>query len=257
MIILLAVVGALSAGPPGFPVAQDSARPVSGHWQYNPRDSDEPRRHARGTTDSTMGMPPDGMSGGREGGGTMGPPPGGMGGGMGGMGGMGGGGMRPRGGAMPSREDMERRVTLMSLAFEAPQLLDLSESDTAFSVIELLRLGPDTLMLPTNWHKVQRRLNDDVRLEMRAKRQDGRLMIERKVNGAGKVTETYYLSPDRSQLFVLVRLEAEQGAGMHGGGGGYEGREGREGGEGGEARQGGEGGERGPRTFRRVYDRVP
>jgi len=272
MIILLAVLGALGAAPSVSPQDSLAVRPVTGHWQYNPHESDEPRRRMRGVPDSALGGMPGGMppgqeggreGGGREGGGSMGP--GGMGGGMGGMGGMGGGGMRPRGGNAMSPEDMQRRVTLMSFAFEAPQFLDLSESDTSFSVIELLRFGPDSVQLRTNGHKLERRLDENVRVEYRARRQDGRLTVERKVGNAGKVTETYYLSPDRTQLFVLVQLEASQ-AGRPGGmgrggppGGEWGGREGSEGGERGEAGERGERGERGepgPHVWRRVYDRV-
>lgn len=244
MTTILAILGALAAGP--VPAVQDSVRPVTGHWRYNSRESDQPRRPMPGQADST-GQGPGGMPGGR--GGSMGPRPGAMPGGMGpgGPGGM-GGGMAPRGGGPPSPEEMQRRVTLMSFAFDAPDTLELEEGSDTFTIVERRRLGPDTLVLPTNWRKVERRLEDDVRVELRSRRQDGRLTVERKVSGAGKLTETYYLARDGTQLFVLVRLEPNQSA--RGGPPG-----GPSGGPGGIGEQG-EGGERGPQVFRRVYDRA-
>jgi len=210
-----------TAPAPAVP-ARDTTTDVSGHWQLNTHDSDDPRSmmHRDSTGGGMEGR--RGMGGGRGGGGGGGFG-GGYGGGRGGgRGGMGGGGGRMGGGGGASYGDRQARNDLFDLAFQAPTQLDLVDADTTFS---LIADGADTVVLRTNGHKLKETGDANVSIELRARRRDGRLEVERHVGSAGKITETYFMSPAGDQLFVLVKFEPSMG--------------------------------RGPVTFRRVYDRRP
>jgi hypothetical protein len=196
ILLALALTAGLSAVPPAPP---DTARTIFGQWHYNRSLSDE--QHAY------VGTQGEGFAGG-YGGGPMGGGGSRGGGGMGGNGG-GGEGMHPHGGPppggirTPSDAQKAAHQELVALALRAPAKLELRESDGTLTVVA------DTaapIALRTDGHKVKWMTADSVKVETNAKWEYGRLVVEHDVHGAGKVTYTFYLSPDASELFVAVAV---------------------------------------------------
>jgi hypothetical protein len=120
----IALAGLTLAGGLGPDPAEAQHPDLSGRWSYNASQSDNPRSMAPGR-DSTGGDERGGGGrGGRGGRGGFG----GRGGGFGGRGGRGG-----YGGGMSDEQRARTRQT-MGLAFQAPSLLSISESDSTVSV---------------------------------------------------------------------------------------------------------------------------
>ncbi len=202
-VMLLAT--ALQATPSARP-APDSGR-VSGHWQFDEQESDNPRSQMseRDSAAGASGEQPGDRGYRRRGGGGGGDFGGGFGGRGGGMEGGGGGGERTM-----SSGDRAARQRLMQLVFRAPQQVELIETDTSFTIIGA---EADSIALRTNGRKLERRGDDGVKIEYRARRRDGRLEVERQVGNAGRLTETWFMSPRGGQLFVLVHLLPSNGRG--------------------------------------------
>jgi hypothetical protein len=103
----------------------------------------------------------------------------------------------------PSEAQKVAHQELAALALRAPAQLELRESDGTLTVVA------DTaapIALRTDGHKVKWMTADSVKVETNAKWENGRLVVEHAVHGAGKVTYTFYLSPDASELFVAVAV---------------------------------------------------
>ena len=215
---ILLGAGLQAATPAGV---QDTSRMVSGNWSYDKAESDDRRtlimdRGGRDTTGGPGEVEGRGGRGGRSRGegrepGAGGDPAGrGIDGGLGGTPGMGGGGYGGRRGMGGDRRGgplagaFAGRRALLGFVFHAPERLELRE---AGATVELVTDGRDSVTLPTNGHKVEWRGGDSVKVELRARYVSGRLTVERKVSETGTVTETYYRSPDATQLFVLVRYQ--------------------------------------------------
>jgi hypothetical protein len=189
---------------------------LSGHWTLNQGQSDNP--HDMMSRDSGGGRGGSGRGrGGRGGGG------GGMGGGFG-RGGFGGGGGGYRGGGVSEMSDEQRarmRQT-MDLAFNAPGSLVLTSADSSLT----LAADGETLVVPSNSHKVELRPKDDGEgtVDIKGRWLGNDFVVERSVSGGGKVIEDYLRSTEGKQLFVIVTFDGGRGRSI---------------------------------TFRRIYDPVP
>ena len=217
---LLAVGGCASSNRNSLNAVAPEGVDLSGTWVFNEAESDStgafgqmmsPPQGGEGEAPGGMGgaRPTGGMGGGR--------PPGGMG-GMGDRGGMPGGpGGRPQG----SRVDFEKMRRTVDLAMDTRRSFTIVQSDTSVSFLTewqqplALRFGGDRVEEEFEWGKIK----------ISAGWVGYGLVVERQVDGGGKVLERYVLSPDSNQLFVVTRVEM--------------GRTGRE-----------------PIEFRRVYDQA-
>ena len=191
-------------------VSIDPMIDVSGQWQLNGQQSDNPTdkiaeaRAAHGR--------PEGRSRGRRApaGGTFGPgQPGGPG-GMGGTPSMGGDGP-----PLNEKEMARRRARaelLMDLAQNTSDDLDVSVTPGAVRFV--MHEALDTLALKTDGSKQKAKFaegDDDVKVTTTAVWTEGRLVVTREVDGGGKITESYFRSPDGQHLYVAVHLELAQG----------------------------------------------
>ena len=176
----LALVALLQGAPAS---AQQDTTPatVTGRWVLNVNDSHDPRRTLPGARrwDSTgahsRGMPRAGGSAGVPGG-----PP------------------RP-----PTPRAVTAQRTLLALALEPPATLQLLDGDTTVAVVWADR---DSVRLSPNGRKVERRTEDSVVIEYRARHRDNRLQVERRVRDGGRIIETFYLSRGGRQLYVLTEV---------------------------------------------------
>jgi len=186
----LALAGGLGPDP-----AEAQHPELSGRWSYNASQSDNPRTMAQGR--DSMGGGDEGGGGGRRGGGFAGR--------RGGRGGYGG-----RGGRASSMSD-EQRARMhqtMALAFQAPSLLRISESD---SIVSVTSDSGAVVDLYTDGRKVKQTVEGGGDVEIKAHWQGNDFVMERKVSGGGKVTEDYLKSQDGKQLFVIVSLDTGRG----------------------------------------------
>jgi hypothetical protein len=206
ILIALALAAGLGATPASPP---DTARTIFGQWRYNKADSDEPHPYLGGPGAGGLdgyGRGTMGGGGGRSGGGMGGSPMGGAGAGGEGMGSRGG----PPPGGMPSPSTAQKtaRQELAALAIRAPTRLELSETEGTLTVISD-SAAPITMR--TDGHKVKWITTDSVKVATHAKWENGRLVVEHDVHDAGKVTYTFYRSPDGVQLFVAVEVYPQGG----------------------------------------------
>lgn len=180
-----------------LPTPSDTSLTIFGQWQYNKKKSDTPQPY--------LGGPGQGVPGG------FGPGGGGGGGGRPG-GGSGGVGMAgpPPGGAprAPTPAQLTAHRELVALAIRAPERLELSEQG---DTVALTADSAAAIALRTNGKKVKWLTADSVKVETRAAWENGRLVVQHDVHDAGKVSYTFYLSPDGSQLFVAVRVYPKGG----------------------------------------------
>lgn len=160
---------------------------LSGHWALNAAQSQNPR-------DMMQGRDSGGSE--RSGGLMRG------GGGRGGFGGRGGGDRM-------SDAQRARMHQTMQLAFTAPTSLAIVESD---STVTLIADG-DTLVLPSNGHKVRRESTVDGEgpVDIKGHWQGSDFVVERNVSGGGKVSEDYLRSSDGKQLYVIVSFDGARG----------------------------------------------
>ena len=107
-----------------------------------------------------------------------------------------------------SDEQRARTRQTMGLAFQAPSVLSISESDSTVSVT------PDSgavVDLYADGRKVKQTVEGGGDIEIKAHWQGNDFVVERKVSGGGKVTEDYLKSQDGKQLFVIVSLDTGRG----------------------------------------------
>ena len=171
---------------------------LSGHWTYNPAQSDNPR---------SMMQRRDSVGGDRPGGDRPGGFGGGRGGFGGGRGGFGRGGRGGRGTDMTD-EQRERMRQTMDLAFRPPAALTIMASDSA------LTFTSDTgaaLVLYGDGRKLKQSVEGGGDVEIKAHWQGNDFVVERKVSGGGKVTEDYLRSQDGKQLYVIVSVDGGRG----------------------------------------------
>jgi hypothetical protein len=108
----------------------------------------------------------------------------------------------------PSAAEKAAHDELVFLARRAPDRLDLGEADGVLTVVS------DTaapISLRTDGHKVKWVTADSVEVETNAKWEYGRLVVAHEVRRAGKVTYTFFLSPDEVDLFVEVAVYPKGG----------------------------------------------
>jgi hypothetical protein len=164
---------------------------LSGAWTLNLQESDNPAEMTEQV----------GMTGGRTGGGR---PSGGGGrpsGGRGGRGGMDGG--------APNQGDQQRIMQTRRIATQPPRRLVLEQVDSTITI----RNGVGrTLMLRTNWKKVEQEIENDGRVEIKARWRGRDLQIERQVHRGGKVIQKYSLLSSGDRLLVETRLEVGRAA---------------------------------------------
>jgi len=186
---------------------------VSGQWQLNGQQSDNPTDKIAETR-AAHGRPESGRGHwGRRGGGGGGG--GGWHGGGGGMGGMGGG--MGEGGRSPMDErEMARRRARVELLMDFAQNAsdDLDVSVTPGAVRFIMHDALDTLALKTDGSKKKVKFaeaDDEVQVTTKAVWNENWLVVTREVDGGGKITESYFRAPDGHHLYVAVQLELAQG----------------------------------------------
>ncbi len=128
--------------------------------------------------------------------------------GMGPGGGRGmGGGMRPMGeGAMPDREEMERRRALVRELLEpSPRLTITTDGDlVAFTDAD------GRVRKYTANGKKEKHQFDNGTVETKTKWDADHLVVETSLRGGMKVTETYALAADTRQLIVQTKMDGGQ-----------------------------------------------
>jgi len=187
------------------PAPADTTRTIFGQWQYNKSRSDPPNAYVgRAGMTGTGGYAPGAMGG--AGGGYGGGGTGGYGTGSQGMGHR--GGPPPVGPRDPSAAEKAAHAELVFLALRAPARLQLSEAEGVLTVVSD---SGAPISLKTDGHKVRWFTPDSVRVETHAKWEAGRLVVTHDVHNAGKVTYTFYLSPDGVELFVAVAVYPKGG----------------------------------------------
>ncbi len=193
--VLLAFgLGLLAVASPRNAMATQQAD-LSGSWILNYEESDDPRAQMREMRGARGGDRPS--FGGRRGG---------SGGGRGG-GGFGGG-------------DRERMRQTMRMAMQAAERFTVAQGDSTVTITYEERAS---LTLFTNGKKWKEEGPEGVEIEFTAQWKGEELQVERKIDGGGKVQQTFLLSDDGDQLFVITKVEL---------------------------------GRRAPLKFRRVYDRA-
>jgi len=198
LITALVLLGAVAAG------AQHPD--ISGRWALNQGQSDNPRDMMQGRDSAGGGgggggsARHGGWGGGGGGGGMHGGHHGGYGGGQGSYGG-GPGGM--------SEEQRARMHQTMELVLNAPASLAVVQSDSTVT----LDADGDTLVLPSNGHKVRREatVEGEGAVDIKGHWIGNDFVVERKVSGGGKVTEDYLREPQGKQLFVIVSFQDPRG----------------------------------------------
>ena len=96
----------------------------------------------------------------------------------------------------------------MQLAMDAPTTLLISHDDSTVTLVEVAIA--DTIRLRTNGKKIKEKVEGAGDLEIKAEWKDDGLILERKVDGGGKVTETFFRSSDNRQMMVIVKLETSR-----------------------------------------------
>lgn len=189
--IHLLLASRLIASAPGPAVVATFAPPprLAGWWVLNRDLSDDPREKLRELRERSGGR--GGWRGRGDGGGEGRRPPVGDEGPRGVPGG-------PRG---PGTDGGRGAL---ALAMKAPARFELTQDDTSLT----FDYGEGHRMwLLTTGEKLTRNLEGVGYVELKAKWKRERLFVERKFDRGGKIVEQFYLSPDTSQLIVLVELE--------------------------------------------------
>ena len=173
-VVVVALSMACGSSQRSDQVAPDEVEDLSGTWILNADKSDRPG--------DQMG------SGEIGGGGTMMPPPGGMGRRPGGRGGI----------------DPEKMRRTMEVAREAVQRFTLKQTDTTVT-ISYNDMPPR--VFHTDGRKVEQETEAGDKIEVEAYWQGRYLMVSRKVDGGGTITEQYFKSSVTDQLEVITRIE--------------------------------------------------
>ena len=206
ILIALALTASLQSLPAALP---DTARTIFGHWQFNKAASDDPHPFLGGPGTGSLGgygSERPGQGSGRPGGSMGGTGMGTTGSGAQGMGQP--GGSPPPAPFNPTAAQQAAHQELEALAVRAPIQLDLGETDGTLTVVSDSAFP---ITLRTDGHKVKWMTADSVRVETSARWKNGRLVVEHDVHDAGKVTYTFYLSPDGVQLYVAVEVYPKGG----------------------------------------------
>lgn len=171
----------LLAAPSSTPAQQVD---FTGSWVLNEKESDNPRGQFQGAGGRQPGMNPG--SGGRPSGGRP----------------SGGG----RGGVM-NEEDMERMRAMMRNVLQASGALRIVQDDSTITVVDLegrLRVHhPDG-------RKKSYPVQGVGNVESRAKWDDGKLVVELRLDDGIRVSRTYELDEESRQLHVRMRMEGGQ-----------------------------------------------
>ena len=173
-VVVVALSMACGSSQRSDQVAPDEVEDLSGTWILNADKSDRPG--------DQMGSSEIG------GGGTMMPPPGGMGRRPGGRGGI----------------DPEKMRRTMEVAREAVQRFTLEQTDTTVT-ISYNDMIPH--VFHTDGRKVEQETEAGDKIEVKAYWQGRYLMVSRKVDGGGTITEQYFKSSVTDQLEVITRIE--------------------------------------------------
>jgi hypothetical protein len=185
-VLLSAIIMGCSSSQQFDPVAPEDVN-LSGTWLLNAEESDDPREQM-----DQMGQAGGGM---RPSGGTR--PSGGGGGGMrGGRGGMAGGTMDP-----------ERMRQTMDMVRQAVRRIDLQQGD---STVTLIYNQGRSLLLHIDGRALKQELQAGAKMEIRAGWKGKYFIVERKIDGGGKITEEYMIPTDTDQLYVITRLEIDR-----------------------------------------------
>jgi hypothetical protein len=194
-----AVVAAACGGKPAQVAVPPQAHDMVGTWKLNPTDSDRPQDEmgAMGEGTETQGRGGRGR-GGRGGFG------GGRGGGMGGMEGGEGGEMRGGGGGQVNFEAVREG---MQYARRTPTMFVFREDD---STVALAFDGgtPHSFHVDGRTMKEQTDLGQHMKTKVHWQGRD--LVIQRDWGSGVKLSETYFISQDTGQMFVIVSLRTPQ-----------------------------------------------
>jgi hypothetical protein len=185
-IIAVAVAVACSSSQQFNQVAPEEVD-LSGTWILNPEESDDPSGQM------------DQMGGGAGGGGMRG----GGGGGMRPSGGM-GGGMRGGRGGMGGGMDPEKMRQTTEMVRQAAQCIGLQQGD---STVTLMFDQQRSLVLHIDGRELEQELPAGTKMEIRAGWKGRYFVVEREIDGGGKITEEYTISSGTGQLYVITRLE--------------------------------------------------
>ncbi len=183
LVLLLAAVGVTE-------VAGQAQADLSGSWQLNGELSDDPRERMAEAGSGRAGSGSAGQGG-------FGGTGGGRAGGRSGRGGSGGG----RG--QFSEEDRERLRRFRETALTMAEKFTIAQSD---STVAFTFQGTSTLTLHTDGRKLKQESDDLGKIEIKAKWNDGELVVERKMDG-GKITERYSHAQYSERLFVTTKVE--------------------------------------------------
>jgi hypothetical protein len=178
-------------GPPDAPAAN-----LSGTWQFNPRESDQPGQMGRG---GMSGMP---GGGGRGGAGGRGGIPGGGGGMPGGRGGMPGGGGRPEG-AQGARGGEGGGAAIVGAA---PRLA-ITQTDSSLTFTRPNGVA-FTLFFDGRDVTVPGRTEDEA-IQVSGRWRGKRFEVRREISTQRTVTESFALSSDGRKLTVRTRISGQ------------------------------------------------
>ena len=166
---------------------------LTGTWILNAEESDDPSEQM-----DQMGQGGAGTRGGAMGDQTS--PGGGKGGGRGGGRGRGGG----SGGV---GIDPARLRETMDMVREAVRRIDVQQRDSTVTII--YDQGSANLLY-TDGRKLEQELRGGAKMEIRAGWKGKYFIVEREIDGGGKITEEYMILTDTDQLYVITRLEIDR-----------------------------------------------
>jgi hypothetical protein len=192
-----AVVLALLFGATPFAIALAIINPsnnktvpnLAGTWQINPDKSDDPQRKLREAISRSHAA--SGRSSHAAGDRFPGGPPR-------------GGGSEP--GNSPGAEEMETVRTKMEERMRSAEVLEIIQSDSELTVNET---GDDRL-LHTETFYIDGRKSEPGKLETNAKWRGNKFVVETKLKGGGKMTQTYELQSGGRELYVTLKVEKER-----------------------------------------------
>jgi hypothetical protein len=169
---------------------------ITGKWVLNQEQSDDPQAAFQGPMPGGRGdmregrdRPPGGPpSGGQQPGGR---PP---------------GGQRP-GGARPGGGDPEQMRQTMQKLMQASAALNIVQDD---STVTIVGIEGSRVVLYPDGRKLDYLVEGAGNVETRANWIDGRLVVERRLEGGARATQTYELASEGRQMHIRVRLEGSQ-----------------------------------------------
>ena len=106
---------------------------------------------------------------------------------------------------------MRQMQQTMRMATEVPRRIKMSHLDSTITIREARR---PSLTLHTNWKEVTRDLDNDTKVDIRARWKERELQIERQVQNGGRILERYTLSQSTNRLHVEKSVEMEMGRGQ-------------------------------------------